>query len=73
MKTTNTNIFNKLKSDFIVCTKLTVVLGFVFVLINQAFTVKGMSTVFLISAMYSFTLGLGNGMINEYLNSMGLG
>ncbi len=69
MKTPNTNIFNKLKSDFIVCTKLTVVLGFVFVLINQAFTVKGMSTVFLISAMYSFTLGLGNGMINEYLNS----
>lgn len=69
MKTPNTNIFKKLKSDFIVCTKLTVVLGIIFILINQAFTVKGMSMVFLISAMYSFTLGLGNGIINEYLNS----
>ena len=69
MKTPNTNIFKKLKSDFIVCTKLTVVLGFVFILINQAFTVKGMGMIFLISAMYSFTLGLGNGMINEFLNS----
>ena len=69
MKIPNTNIFKKLKSDFIVCIKLTVVLGFVFILINQEFTVKGMSLTLLISAMYSFTLGLGNGMINEYLNS----
>ena len=69
MKTANPNIFKKLKSDFIVCIKLTVVLGFVFILINQEFTVKGMSLTLLISAMYSFTLGLGNGMINEYLNS----
>ena len=28
-----------------------------------------MGMTFLISAMYSFTLGLGNGIINEYLNS----
>ncbi len=69
MKTPKTNIFKKLKSDFIVCTKLTVILGLIFILINQAFTIKGMSMVFLISAMYSFTLGLGNGIINEYLNS----
>ena len=69
MNTQNTNIFKKLKSDFIVCTKLTVVLGFVFILINQEFTVRGMGMTFLISAMYSFTLGLGNGIINEYLNS----
>ena len=69
MNTPNTNIFKKLKSDFIVCTKLTVVLGFVFILINQEFTVRGMGMTFLISAMYSFTLGLGNGIINEYLNS----
>jgi two-component system LytT family sensor kinase len=69
MKTSNTNILKKLKTDFIVCTKLTFVLGFVFILINQEFTVKGVSLTLLISAMYSFTLGFGNGMINEYLNS----
>ena len=69
MKTRNTSIFKKLKSDFIVCAKLTLVLGFVFIFVNQEFTIKGMGMVLLISAMYSFTLGLGNGVINEYLNS----
>jgi two-component system LytT family sensor kinase len=69
MKTSNTNILKKLKTDFIVCTKLTFVLGFVFIFINQEFTLKGVSLTLLISAMYSFTLGFGNGMINEYLNS----
>jgi two-component system LytT family sensor kinase len=69
MKTPSTNIFKKVKTDFIVCTKLTVILGIFFIILNQRFTLKGMSLVFLISGMYSFTLGLGNGIINEYLNS----
>ena len=69
MKTSTTNIFKKLKNDFIVCLKLTIVLGVFFVVLNQQFSFKGMGLVFLISSMYSFTLGLGNGAINEYLNS----
>jgi hypothetical protein len=44
-------------------------LGGVFVFVNQAFTLRGVGMTLLVSAMYSFTLGLGNGMINEYLNS----
>ncbi|WP_341221225.1 2TM domain-containing protein [Polaribacter atrinae] len=69
MKTSNTNIYKKIKTDFIVCTKLTVVFGVIFIVINQQFGLKGIGFTFLISGMYSFTLGLGNGIINEYLNT----
>ncbi len=69
MSTANTSIFKELRKDFIVCLKLTVILGVIFILINQQFTLKGMGLTFLISGMYSFTLGLGNGIINEFLNS----
>ena len=69
MRSSNTSFINKIKKDVIVCTKLTVVLGIVFIVINQQFTVKGMAYVFFISAMYSFVLGLGNGVINEYLTT----
>jgi hypothetical protein len=69
MPTSNTNIFKELRKDFIVCIKLTLILGVVFIIINQQFTLKGMGLTFLISGMYSFTLGLGNGIINEFLNS----
>ncbi|WP_158838454.1 2TM domain-containing protein [Polaribacter sp. L3A8] len=69
MKTSNTNIYKKIKTDFIVCTKLTIVFGVIFIVINQQFGLKGIGFTFLISGMYSFTLGLGNGIINEYLNT----
>lgn len=68
MSTSNTSIFKELRKDFIVCLKLTLILGVLFIIINQQFTLKGMGLIFLISGMYSFTLGLGNGIINEYLN-----
>ncbi|PQJ73367.1 2TM domain-containing protein [Polaribacter butkevichii] len=69
MKKLDTNIYNKIKHDFIVCTKLTLIIGSIFVVINQQFNLKGVGFTFLISGMYSFTLGLGNGIINEYLNT----
>ncbi|QXP68171.1 2TM domain-containing protein [Polaribacter sp. AHE13PA] len=69
MKTPTNHIYNKIKDDFILCTKLTIVIGIVFIVINQQFSFKGAGITFLISGMYSFTLGLGNGIINEYLNT----
>jgi len=69
MKTLNTNTFKSLKRDFIVCLKLTLIFGIFFTIVNQRFTLKGSSMVFLFSAMYSFTLGLGNGMINDFLDT----
>lgn len=58
-----------LKKDFWICFKLTVIFGVLFVIINQQFTLKGIGLVFLFSAMYSYILGLGNGFLNEYLNT----
>jgi len=65
----NSSTLDKIKKDVILCIKLTVVFGILFVIINQQFTIKGVGIIFLFSAMYSFGLGLGNGMINEYLNT----
>lgn len=69
MKTSNSKIFKTIQSDFWMCVKLTIIFGVVFTIINQQFTLKGAGMVFLISAMYSFTLGLGNGIVNHYLNT----
>ena len=69
MKTSNSIVLKKIRYEFIACLKLTIILGIFFIIINQQFSLKGMALVFLISSMYSFTLGLGNGIINEYLNS----
>ncbi|CAM1340897.1 2TM domain-containing protein [Tenacibaculum amylolyticum] len=59
---------DELKNDFIVCTKITLLFGIIFILINQAFSFKSASYVFLFSGLYSFTLGMGNGIVNELLN-----
>lgn len=65
----NSSILDKLRKDVILCLKLTIGFGVFFVFVNQQFTLKGVGTVFLFSAMYSFGLGLGTGYVNEYLNS----
>ncbi|MDO6599954.1 histidine kinase [Tenacibaculum sp. 1_MG-2023] len=69
MKSPVSNSFKSLKSDVWVCLKLTIAFGILFIIINQKFTLKGAGYTFLISAMYSFTLGLGNGIVNDYLNT----
>lgn len=69
MEKYTSNTFTSLKKDFLICLKLTIVFGVIFTIINQQFTIKGAAVVFLFSAMYSFILGLGNGIINNYLNT----
>jgi hypothetical protein len=69
MKTLNSKIFKIIQSDFWMYLKLTIIFGVAFTIINQQFTFKGAGMVFLISAMYSFTLGLGNGIVNHYLDT----
>ncbi len=69
MKSPTESTFKSLKKDVLICLKLMIIFGIFFTIINQQFTLKGAGLVFLISAMYSFTLGLGNGMINDYLNT----
>lgn len=69
MKAQRNNIFKSLKNDFWICLKITIIFGVIFTLINQRFTLKGAGYVLLISGMYSFTLGMGNGIINKYLDT----
>ncbi|MFD0992141.1 histidine kinase [Tenacibaculum geojense] len=59
---------SEFKKDLIVCTKLTMLFGVLFTLINQAFSIKEAAVVFLFSALYSFILGVGNGIINSYIS-----
>ncbi|MDY0779228.1 2TM domain-containing protein [Tenacibaculum sp. IB213877] len=66
---TSKNWKQELKKDLIVCLKLTLIFGVIFTIINQRFTLKGASIVFLFSAMYSFILALGNGFVNQFLNT----
>ena len=65
----NNSTLDKFKKDVIICLKLTIGFGIVFILINQQFSIKGIGITFLFSAMYSFGLGLGNGYLNSYLDS----
>ncbi|CAL2084616.1 Histidine kinase [Tenacibaculum sp. 190524A02b] len=69
MNTEQINWIERLKKDFWICLKMTIIFGLVFTLINQEFSLKGAGTVFLFSAMYSFILGMGNGFINDYLTT----
>lgn len=69
MNTENKNVINKLKQDFWVCLKMTLIFGVFFIIVNRQFSVKGAGVVLLFSAMYSFVLGMGNGYINDYLSS----
>ena len=57
-----------LKQGFSVSLKITVIFAVFFILFNQNFSVKGMGYTFLISAMYSFGLGFGQGLLNDYLS-----
>uniref|UniRef100_UPI004047FFAB 2TM domain-containing protein n=1 Tax=Polaribacter sp. TaxID=1920175 RepID=UPI004047FFAB len=62
------NSRERLIKDFWTCIKITIIFGVFFIIFNQQFTIKGMGVTFLFSAMYSFVLGMGNGVLNEYLN-----
>ena len=69
MKTPSKEALKKIRKDAWVCLKLTIIFGIFFTLINRAFTLKDAGLVFLFSGLYSFVLGLGNGIINDYLNT----
>jgi len=70
MKTSN-KIFTslKLKEGFLVAIKITLVFGLFFFIFNGEYSVKTLLITMGISAMYSFTLGFGQGVMNEYLSS----
>lgn len=60
---------NELKKGFIVCFKITLIFTFIFGVLINKFSLEGLWKSFVISAMFSYGLGFGNGLINSYLSS----
>ncbi|MDB2385569.1 2TM domain-containing protein [Polaribacter sp.] len=58
-----------LKQGFATCLKMAIIFGIVFSIIFKQTTFVGIAWSFLISGLYSFGLGFGNGVINNYLSS----
>lgn len=70
LMTKKENIFSakKIKKAFITLLKVSLVLTLAFMLLFKQFTLKGIAVIFLISLMYSFVLGFGQGLLNDYLS-----
>lgn len=58
-----------LKRGFIVCFQITILFTILFGLIFQQKTLDGILRTFAISAMFSYGMGFGNGLINNYLST----
>jgi len=69
METRKVITWNKLQNAFWVCLKLTIIFAAIFVFVFQQFTIKGVGFTLLISAMYSYGIGFGNGFLNDYLDT----
>jgi len=61
--------FGSTKRGFIVCLQLTLVFGILFGVIFNPFSWEGLGKSMLISGMFSFGMGFGNGLINQYFNT----
>ncbi len=71
MKMENQRIktFTEVKKGAFACLKIAVIFTLIFtVIINQDFNLKNIGFSFLISSLYSFGLGFGNGLINNSLD-----
>jgi len=65
----NTFSLKELKKGLWLTIKLTLIFSILFFLINRNYTVKSFLINLGISAMYSFSLGLGQGLLNDYLTT----
>lgn len=57
-----------IKKGFIDCLKITLVFTLVFSLLQGNFSPQKSTTTFLVSALYSYGIGFGNGLINDILD-----
>ena len=57
-----------IKKGALLCLKITIIFGILFGVVFGQRTLEGIVWSFIISGMYSFGLGFGNGIINNYLS-----
>ena len=68
METERIKTFTEFNKGLVVCLKLSLIFTIVFSVIQRNFDLNNIAMTFLVSAMYSFGLGFGNGMINTILD-----
>ena len=69
MKSKEIFTIQSLKAGFIACFKITIVFTILFGFILNQVTLEGILSTFAISAMFSYGMGFGNGLLNRYLNT----
>lgn len=57
------------KRGFILCFKITLIFTFLFVVLFQDFSLNNLWKSFVISGLFCYGMGFGNGLINNYLSS----
>lgn len=57
-----------IKEGALISLKITIIFGLLFAIINQNFDLKSIVASFVISGIYSFGLGFGQGLLNDYLS-----
>ena len=68
MKDQDVYNIKSIKGGAILCLKLTLIFGLFFSIVFGQTTIEGIVWSFLISGMYCFGIGFGNGFINNYLS-----
>ena len=69
MKNQEVYTIRSVKKGAILCLKLTIIFGILFGVLFGQRTLEGIIWSFIISGMYCFGIGYGNGLINNYLSS----
>lgn len=68
MENQNTHSFKELKKGSLFCLKISLILAFLFSILNGQYDINSILITFVVSVMYSFGLGFGNGVINNLLD-----
>ena len=69
MKNQEVYTIRSVKKGAMLCLKLTIIFGILFGVLFGQRTLEGIIWSFIISGMYCFGIGFGNGLINNYLSS----
>ncbi|MGH2666969.1 histidine kinase [Flavobacterium sp.] len=68
MENKKIHTFTELRKGSILCLKISLIFTLVFSLLEFSFDLKDVCTTFLVSSLYSFGIGFGNGVINVFLD-----
>lgn len=68
MENQRVHTFSEFKKGSVLCLKIALILTFVFSILNRQYEFDGILKTFIISSLYSFGLGFGNGLINNLLD-----